>query len=63
MGVIVHCFPCSPQDLASAQAWVPGTYALWGRRAWEAGGLHEVPLGLALQSGGARQRDVRLQRE
>lgn len=46
-----------------AQAWVPGTYALWGRGAWEAWRLHEVPLGLALQDGGARQRDVRLRRE
>jgi hypothetical protein len=42
---------------------LPGTYTLWGRGAWEARSLHEVPLGLTLQSGVAWQRDVRLWRE
>lgn len=48
---------------AAPRAEVPGTYVLWHRGAWEARCLHEVPLRLALQSGGAGQRGVRLRRE
>lgn len=42
---------------------VADTYALWHRGAWEARRLHEVPLGLALQSSGAWQCHVRLRWE
>lgn len=63
VGVMAHLLSCSPLVLASTQAKVPGTYVLRGGGAWEARYLHEVPLGLALQPGRARQRDVRLWRE
>lgn len=49
--------------LVLLQALIPGTYVLWGRGAWEARSLHEVPLGFALQSGGAWKCDVRVRRE
>lgn len=55
---------CVGGERSSTGAWVArGTYALWRRGAWEAGRLHEVPLGLALQSCGAWQCHVRLRWE
>ena len=63
LGVMAHLLSCGPLVLASAQAKVPGTYVLLGGGACEARCLHEVPLGLTLQPGRARQRDVRLWRE